>query len=258
MLIIVFILGLIIGSFLNVVILRYNTGRSLGGRSGCFSCGKVLHWYELLPVISFLVQGGKCRGCGSKVSWQYPLVEFATGLLFALVYSVFASAGGILIALYLIVASLLVVITVYDLRHKIIPDLFVFLFIFLGLLQAFFLPGSLLVNIEATIIGGLATALPLFLLWAVSRGRWLGFGDVKLALGMGLFLGVRNGLSSLMLAFWLGAIIGVALITIPKLLKKKKKGAYHMKSELPFAPFLIVSFLISLLLNFNVINVFLF
>lgn len=253
----VFILGLIIGSFLNVVILRYNTGRGIGGRSACFSCNKKLVWYELFPVLSFLVLGGRCRTCRSKISWQYPAVEFATGALFALVYWALSPLGWLVTIFYFVMTSLLVIITVYDLRHKIIPDFFVFLFILLGLIQPFVLPGPISSNFIAALLGGLITALPLFVLWVVSSGRWIGFGDVKLALGIGLFLGVRAGLSSLMLAFWLGAIIGLALIGLSKL-SKKRKGGYNMKSEVPFAPFLIISFLITLLFNFDVINVFFF
>lgn len=80
-----FLFGLIIGSFLNVVIYRYNTGRSVQGRSGCLSCGKTLSAVELIPLFSFIFQKGKCHGCGSKISWQYPLVEFSTGIAFTLI-----------------------------------------------------------------------------------------------------------------------------------------------------------------------------
>ena len=78
-----FIFGLIIGSFLNVVILRFNTERSFGGRSGCMSCRKKLFWYELVPLFSFLGLKGRCKNCKTKISWQYPLVEFITGLIFS-------------------------------------------------------------------------------------------------------------------------------------------------------------------------------
>jgi leader peptidase (prepilin peptidase)/N-methyltransferase len=253
----IFLFGLIIGSFLNVVILRYNTGRSLGGRSACFTCNKKLSWYELLPVVSFLALRGRCRSCQSKISWQYPAVEFSTGLLFALTYLAFSPQDWAITTFYLFVVSLLVVITAYDLRHKIIPDLFVFLFILAGLIHPLFLSGPIFSNLAMAVFGGVMTALPLFLLWAISKGAWLGFGDVKLALGIGLFFGLRNGLSVLMLAFWLGAIIGLALIGLSKF-SKRKKGGYNMKSEIPFAPFLITSFLITLLFNLNAIDVFFF
>ncbi|MFA5291257.1 MAG: prepilin peptidase, partial [Candidatus Paceibacterota bacterium] len=133
-----FFFGLVIGSFLNVVILRYQTGRGLSGRSGCFSCGKKLNWYELIPILSFFFQRGRCRGCQSKISWQYPIVELLTGLLFALIYWHLAGAWPEVI-FYCLIASLLIVITAYDLKHQIIPDQFVFAFILLSLLKPIFL-----------------------------------------------------------------------------------------------------------------------
>ncbi|MFA6476549.1 MAG: prepilin peptidase [Candidatus Paceibacterota bacterium] len=242
-----FLLGLIIGSFLNVVIYRYNTGRTLSGRSGCLSCGKKLHWYELFPVLSFVIQGGRCRGCRSRVSWQYPLVELITGLLF---FVVFLRVGfsPILLPLYLTMSCLLVVITVYDLRHKIIPDGFVFTFIFLGLIKVL-VSGDILLGI----IGGVSTSLPLFFLWAISRGKWLGFGDVKLALGVGLILGWPLGLSALILSFWIGAVVGLFLIAWGKTQLWRKGKSYTMRSEIPFAPFIILGFWLVFLSSINVL-----
>ena len=237
--IIVFVLGLIIGSFLNVVILRYNTGRTLSGRSGCLTCGKKLNWSELLPVVSFIWQRGRCRGCRSKISWQYPLVELLTGLLFALIYWHLAGQWPEII-FYWLIASLLIIITVYDFKHQIIPDKFVFIFILLALLKL-------------NIVGGLATALPLFFLWAASRGRWLGFGDVKLALGIGLLLDWQFGLSALALAFWLGAFVGLFLIAWGKTQLWRRWKSYTMKSEVPFAPFLILGFWLVFFLSINVL-----
>ena len=129
--VLIFIFGTIIGSFLNVVILRYNTGNSvLKGRSRCFACGKTLKWYELVPVFSFLAQKGRCRKCKAKISRQYILVEIITGGLFALIFYIQHSIFNIL---YLwAMAGLLIIISVYDLRHLIIPNLFVWLFNFLA------------------------------------------------------------------------------------------------------------------------------
>ena len=145
-----FAFGTIIGSFLNVVILRYNTGEPIvNGKSACFSCAKKLSWYELIPIFSFAALRGKCGKCKSKISWQYPLVEFFTGLLFLAVYlklngfyflnsnnlfSLGNSVSKYSYFYYLAVFSILIVITVYDLRHKIIPDLLVFSFAFISLI----------------------------------------------------------------------------------------------------------------------------
>lgn len=253
---IIFIFGLIIGSFLNVVILRYNTGRSLGGRSACFSCGAKLSWYELLPVISFLGLRGRCRSCRSPISWQYPLVELSTACLFVLTYLVVVPTGNwwLLVLLWVAVTSL-VVITAYDFRHQIIPDFFVFLLIGVGLIYPLLLPGSFVINLLWSLWGGFFMALPLFLLWLISSGRWMGFGDVKLALGLGLFLGLLGGLSALLLSFFLGAGVGVLLIAWSK---RGRKRAYTLKSEVPFAPFLILAFWLEFFLHLNIINVFFF
>ena len=127
--IIFFILGLIIGSFLNVVILRLNTDRSFGGRSGCMTCQKKLTWYELIPVFSFLGLRGRCKNCKTKISIQYPLVELLTGIIFGTLFLKFQDVFfldtlmfSFTYAFYVSVFSLLVVISIYDFRHKIIPD----------------------------------------------------------------------------------------------------------------------------------------
>src|SRR3989344_5482997 len=140
-----FSFGAIIGSFLNVVALRYNTGKGIGGRSFCFSCGKNLHWYELVPILSFAVQKGRCRNCRSKISLQYPSVEIFTGLVFLALFFKFnhllliSPAFFTLLFLFFgIIMSILIVISVYDMRHKIIPDKLVFLFICFSFASLFF------------------------------------------------------------------------------------------------------------------------
>lgn len=240
----IFIFGLIIGSFLNVVIYRYNTGKSLGGRSQCLSCGKVLRWYELLPVASFLIQGGRCRGCGSKFSWQYPAVELATAALFAFIWLL--PLPPVSRAIYLAASSLLVVIAAYDFRHLIIPDGPVYAFAALGLLNTAFFA-----DFRSHLLAGLGLAAFFWLLWGVSRGRWLGFADGKLALGIGFFLGLTGGVSAVVLAFWIGAAVGLLLIAYSHL--SARFGRVTMKSELPFAPFLILGFWLVLILNLHVL-----
>lgn len=272
----VFILGTIIGSFLNVVALRFNSGFSLGGRSQCFSCGKTLRWFELIPLASFIFQKGKCRSCHSKVSWQYIIVEVLTGFIFvAIFFKVFTSFSffssiyflptiplaslwqtGLLTAYYVVVFSLLIVISIYDLKHKIIPDAPVYTFIFLSFLQLFFFSYPTLFELLA----GPILFMPFFLLWFLSGGKWMGFGDAKLALGMGWFLGLTSGISALFIAFYTGAIVGVGLLFFQwfsKFLKKRssrlKTGGNHltMKSEIPFGPFLILGTLLVFFFSIN-------
>jgi prepilin signal peptidase PulO-like enzyme (type II secretory pathway) len=254
----VFLIGLCIGSFLNVVIYRYNTGRGVNGRSGCMHCGKTLAWYELIPVISFLLQGGRCSKCSSKLSWQYPLVELSTAILFVATFYkylniVTSPSIFILLAISLVAWCLLVVIVVYDIKHKIIPDGLVYTFAALGLLRVFiFVPVTPAVSFYTALLAGPILFLPFFLLWFISDGRWIGLGDGKLALGIGWMLGLGLGLSAIVLSFWIGAIVSIGLMLF---LELKLKGKHlTMKSEIPFAPFLIVGFAIVYFLSIDVLG----
>lgn len=237
--IIFFIFGAIVGSFLNVIICRYNTGESvISGRSRCFSCGKKLRWHELIPVFSFIIQKGRCKDCGSKISWQYPAVEILTGLIFLLIfnfssYGVSAIGGQFSLFYLLVIFSILIIIAVYDLRHKIIPNAFVYSFDILAFLSLF---GNLKLEIRNLIdwvgfFAGILFFLFFALFWLVSRGKWMGLADAKLALGIGWLLGLTKGFWALLLSFWAGAVVGIFLL----ILFRKR---YNMKSEMPFAPFL--------------------
>lgn len=244
------ILGLIIGSFANVFILRYRTGRSLNGRSACASCGKKLAWYELIPVVSYLIQRGRCSECESRVSIQYPVVELVFGVLFALSAHVAFANSAMFIAIphlmYLWIACfLLISIAVYDIKHLIIPNgmlyaLFALIFIWhVGNAYA----GD--ISIGLTFLAGPLTALPLFLLWFLSNGRWMGFGDVKFALAMGWMLGIVGGLSAFVFAVWAGALVSLAVIGISRLVSRR--SGLTMKSMIPFGPFLVAATLFVLL-----------
>ena len=235
-----FLLGLIVGSFLNVVILRdgstmlaTGTGRSvLKGRSRCFACGHVLEWYELIPLASFVIQQGRCRACNIKISWQYPLVEFLTGIVFLLIWL----KGGPLShsIFYFLFSIFLILISVYDFRTKIIPDRFVYPLIGLGIFYTFFINYPLPVtrySLLTDTLAALSAATFFALLWLISRGQWIGFGDAKLTLGLGFFLGWPLIFIALLFAFWSAALIGIGLILF--------KG-YTRKSEIPFGPFLVL------------------
>ena len=128
---IIFVFGAIVDSFLNVLAYRYNTGKGIRGRSECLSCGKQLGWIELVPLISFLWQKGRCRSCSAKISRQYFVVEMFTGLLFVTLAYRFAG-DAFSTTFYWVLFSLLTVILVYDLRHKIIPNNLVYAFSFLA------------------------------------------------------------------------------------------------------------------------------
>ncbi len=263
-----FILGTVIGSFLNAVSLRHNTGKGLSGRSFCFSCGKTLSWYELIPVFSFLFQKGRCRKCGSVISWQYPTVEIITGILFFALSQKFldffilgtiigvGSFYGIAILsamiIYAVLFGLLVVIGVYDIRHKIIPNKLVYILIFVAFFRALsmafvgvYVLGDSFSSVLPNLLSGPIVALPLFLIWFLSSGRAMGFGDIKLALGLGWMMSLWGALAALMIAFWVGGIVGVILLF---LFSKK----ITMKTEVPFAPFLISGTIIAFFFNINI------
>lgn len=223
----VFLTGLVFGSFANVIILRLNTGESLIFRgSRCFFCGRKLKWFLLVPVLSFLVLRGKCAACGAKISWQYPLVELSSAFLFLFIclFGQNGQHGVLTIILSVVFFWLLLVISAYDFRHKIIPDSLAYSAIAVSVFFRIFDFG----------LSHIFTALGLFLffafLWLVSSGRWMGFGDAKLAFAIGLFLGWPAGLVAFLVSFWLGAAVGVVYLFW------SKSGS--LKAQIPFAPFL--------------------
>ncbi|PCI30693.1 hypothetical protein COB52_01265 [Candidatus Kaiserbacteria bacterium] len=242
--------GLILGSFLNVVILRLNTGRSTEGRSGCMSCGSTLGFFELIPVVSFFLLKGNCKSCGSGISSQYWMVEISTAILFALVWMKGFPLFETLISLVLV--SLLVVIATYDIRHTIIPNSVVYTFIVVT-----FIANMATTPLIYMAFSGIVVALPLFLLWLVSKGQWMGFGDVKLTIGFGFLLGIYGGLMAVMLGFILGAVISLILLAIPKVMRftplRGARISFTMKSEVPFAPFLILGFILVFLFNVDLL-----
>ncbi|MEK7193139.1 MAG: prepilin peptidase [Patescibacteria group bacterium] len=235
----VFLLGLIVGSFLNVVIYRYNTGLSMArGRSMCLSCGKTLRIFELVPVLSFLMQKGKCSICLIKLSWQYPAVELTTGILFTIAFLLAVSIQAMIF--WWIVFSLFVVISVYDLRHMIIPDGPAYALIALGFVRA------LVDSRPEDFISAFTIAGFFAILWLVSGGRWMGFGDAKLSLGIGLLLPFSINITAIAYGFWAGAIISIGLMIA-------KKANLKFSSEIPFAPFLVLGAVLAFLFPFTLL-----
>lgn len=208
----VFAVGLCVGSFLNVLIDRLPKSESIWfDRSKCDFCKKPLRWFELIPLLSFIFQGGRCRRCHKSLSLQYPIIELATGLMF--VYLPWTS--------WIIFASLLVIF-VADLKYMIIPD------------------SMIVVGVIGTLWGnplaGLGAALFFLLLYFITRGKGMGLGDVKLAFLLGFWLGYPEIVIALYLAFLTGAVVGVTLIL------RGKKG---LKSKIALGPFLIVGAVIA-------------
>lgn len=228
----IFILGLMVGSFLNSVVYRLEVGKSfLRGRSICPKCKHELAWFDLIPIFSYIFLVGKCRYCKDRISAHYPIVELITGILFL---SVFLMGGLVLETLFnLIIISFLIVIFIFDLKHYIIPDRIVYAAIIVSILWLIYTKADLL-----SVGYALSASFGFFMILVlVSKGRWMGMGDVKLAFFMGLFLGWPNVLVALFSAFLIGSIAGLFLIF---------RGKKSISSEVPFGPFLVAGTFIAL------------
>lgn len=262
----VFLFGLIIGSFLNVCILRIPTGKSIVmPSSACPKCGALIRAYDNIPVLSYLILRGKCRGCKAKISPIYPLVELLTGLLFVACYFAFGFSVDTL--KWAVFSAIMVVLVFTDLRERILPDVVNFTGFGLGLLLSFFVkptdgtalwlsshlfqfppPDPVLSAADALIGATVGSGL----LWLVSeayfklRGReGMGLGDVKMMLMAGAFLGAKRTLLTIMAGSILGSVIGIAVI-----LARRKEADY----ELPFGTFLGAGALLVVFFGTPVVN----
>src|SRR6056297_1028229 len=247
--IIIFILGLVLGSFLNCIIYRLKEDESvLKGRSYCPHCGHTLAIQDLIPLFSFLFLKGRCRYCERKISWQYPLVELAMGI--GLVVIAFFGLGVIESVFYSILWALLLIIFVFDWRYMVVPDLITNAAIIITLgfsiwktsLSGFWGVGSYLGN---HLIAMLGAGLFFGFLHLITRKKGMGAGDIRIGLLMGLLLGIDKTIVALLISFVLGSIVGIILIAF---------SDRHMKSKVPFAPFLIFGTVVSLLGGQYLIN----
>lgn len=224
--------GLAIGSFLNVVIDRTPNGESIvWDRSRCDHCKRTLVWYEIIPVLSFLLLRGRCRTCRKRLSWQYPLVEFVTAAGFYWVSTLSLSPMSMIFGAVLF--ATVVVMTVIDAKHQIIPDTGLIVSLFCLLIFSVAVPYSVLR--DHVIAGGINGAIFLSL-WLGTRGRGIGFGDVKLSIVIGLFLGGIGTVIAGYVAFLTGAFWGVILMI---------RGRAKMKSRIAFGPFLLLGALVA-------------
>lgn len=220
--IILAVLGLCVGSFCNVLIFRLPKGEEfVKTPSHCMSCGRKLAWYENIPLVSWLIQKGKCRGCGEKISAQYPAVEALNALMWLLAGVVFAG-DWLKVALYCALFSLLMVIAVIDWRTFEIPNGLNLAILVLGLIRLV----TDLDNWKLYLIGMVCVSLFFLLIWFVTGGAGIGMGDVKLMGAAGLLLGWRD----IVLGMFVGCIIGAVIHMI-----RMKRGAGR---RLAFGPYL--------------------
>ncbi len=267
--VLIFLLGISVGSFLNVLIDRLPQGKSMKGRSHCDHCNRRLDWTDLFPLLSYLFLVGQCRTCKKKIPSRYFFVELLTGVMFLIVWFTFPSSvilgirlgqlaeretsesilsgfwtlscltcqNHVVYKLLLLGAlSSLIVIFFTDAKYQIIPDTIqIALLIFsIGLLLFSNLSSyQWMIHIR----DGVAIMLPLLLIFLITRGKGMGFGDVKLAFTIGFLLGLWGGLLALYIAFMIGAAVGIYL-----LLTGRKK----MKQTIAFGPFLVIGIVIVL------------
>jgi leader peptidase (prepilin peptidase)/N-methyltransferase len=232
----IFVFGLMIGSFLNVLILRMDELKTIVfERSHCPKCKKTIAWYDLVPFLSFVLLKARCRNCNEKISWQYPLVEVGTALLFTFLY--LNKGFGYELLFYAVVFSLLVVLFVYDLKTETVPDYFVWPALGLALVGGM-LAGHF--SLSSLLLGGLVGALPLATLVIVSKEKWMGAGDIAIGAILGLLCGFEASIVGMFMAFVLGSVVGLIYLYITD----KKVTRKGLKKSLPFAPFLILGTLI--------------
>ncbi len=229
-LILFFIFGLLIGSFLNCWSWRLYQGEKVSGRSYCPRCRHLIRWYDNIPVISFLLLKGRCRDCHQKISWQYPLVELLTAGLFAASWAAF-SANPWFVAKSLVVISLLLLVLIFDWRWYLIPtSVLAWGALVVAFLGYFAYAGTLGEYLVALLVVTASGALFFLIQYLLTQGRGLGEGDIWLGAFLGLsFANLPNLAAALMLSYFLGALVSLILM----LAKQKKWG-----SRLPLGVFL--------------------
>ena len=226
------LLGAVVGSFLNVVIARLPRKESLvTPRSRCLACGAAIRWFDNLPLLSYLYLKGRCRDCGSRIGWRYPVVEGVTAVVFAFSGFYFGLTRPLLPALYLL--SALVAVTAIDLEHQLIPDRITLPGVAAGFLASLVIPGPAWTD---SLIGILVGGGIFFAIIALSGGG-MGGGDMKLAAMVGAFLGWKLTLLTLFLGVFLGGFVAVALLV---------GGLRKRKDPIPFGPFVALGAAVSL------------
>lgn len=224
-----FVFGLIVGSFLNVCICRLPKNESIvSPPSHCPVCSYQISWYDSIPLLSYLLLRGKCRGCGAHISPQYPLVELLNGILSLLLFLRFGPT--LAFAALFLFCSALVVITFIDIEHQIIPDEISLPGIIVGFVLSFFIPGHTWLNsLFGILLGGGSLLLVAWLYQRLTGKEGMGGGDIKLLAMMGAFLGWKAVPFIIFASSLIGSIIGVSIMLL-----QKKDG----KLAIPFGPYL--------------------
>jgi leader peptidase (prepilin peptidase)/N-methyltransferase len=256
MILIVYIglMGLIMGSFLNVVADRLSNSQSLLGRSKCPKCLKTLSWKHLFPIISYYVLKGKCAFCKAPISIKYPISEIFTSAVYLLTWTLsITQTGSYVLSIFnILIASVFIIMLFSDLRYRIIPDEAQIMYLIISLFKLLYISTdfnseifTILSLISSHIAFGVITALPLLVIFLITKARGMGFGDVKLSFVMGFSLGFYQGLLSVYLAFLIGGVYAIFLVYL------KKAGR---KTMIPFGPFLLIGAYIMMFFEDNILS----
>ena len=273
----IFLFGAALGSFVAVIANRYNTELPfLKGRSICFSCNTKLQRKDLVPIFSFLFLKGKCRFCGSKIPKETLFIEILMGALSVLAFlksGLLASDFSFIIHnsyfiihffQYLLLTAIfanILLISIYDLKHFIIPDSFLAALFLLSFLHnsLFIIHNSFFYSLLQFTASGLILAIPFLLIFLISKGAWFGFGDVKYIVVLGFFLGFAQGLSAVILAFWIGAVFSLIALSLKRLAPHINlpllRNNLTIKSEIPFGPFLSLGTIASFCWNIDLFQI---
>lgn len=250
--ILVSLIGVAVGSFINVVVFRTKGGQPVTGRSKCMKCLEPVATVDLVPVISYFNLRGRCRKCSAVIEWQYPAVELTMGILFGLFYIRAITGFGLpvwieaseYLAVFLrdvMMASFLLIIFIYDFRYSYILDRFSLPAIILALIFNVLLGAP----VVSMLVGGLLLGAFFAIQFLVSKGKWIGGGDIRLGMLMGFLLGVELGIVALFLSYVVGAIAGIFLI----LMKKRK-----LESQVPFGTFLTGATIVTMFFGMHILN----
>jgi leader peptidase (prepilin peptidase)/N-methyltransferase len=232
--ILAFLFGTIYGSFLNMLLWRLPQYKELGGRSQCRSCHHILAWYDLVPIFSFITLRGRCRYCSERISKRYPLVELTTGIVLGIFFFIWQPTLNLESVITIIGLLVLISLFFFDLFYFILPDIFIFPAIALYAVYAIVKTS----NPSSYFLTALLSAGFFAILYGVSRGKKLGFGDVKLAFLLGLIFGYPVGFMVIVLGVWLAALVAIGLLITKQAIRT---------DPIPLGSFLTLSAIISLI-----------
>lgn len=236
-----FVLGSILASFAGVIAERLGTGQSfLKGRSRCNACNRHLTTSDLIPIVSYLFQFGRCRVCSARITYRYVISEIILGSVFLLLYSTYGLTLALL--LVLLFTFLLSIVIVYDLRHTIVPFTLSVVLVALGIVISY-LEASSIHELGVVFLTAGGIALFFYLLHVLSRGRWMGLGDTPIALALSLVTGAQ-AISGLLFSFWIGAVVGIVILVLTP-------PSRRIGIEVPFVPFLAFGYFLALVTQWN-------